>query len=200
MVDDGDTVAVVNGHKIKGAVFNRMLTQVHAQDQQQQMQQMQQGQAAPSPSAKKEKQQAIDTVVGTELLAQAADSHGYSASKKSVDRQIGQVRKQYPTKAKLNRALKQNHLTMKELRAEIADRVKIQTYVSKELGPFTVGDKQISAYYAQLKKQAGGRSSLPPLKKVKPQIKQQLETQKQQEKVSGQVAKLKKKGHVNVLI
>ncbi len=198
-VSDTKTVAVVNGHKIKGAAFNRMLTQVHLQDEQQ----AQQGQAAPSPSAKEEKKQAIDTVVGTELLAQAADAHGYKTSKKSVDQQISSVKKQYPTKKKLQQALKKNHLTMGELRSEIGNQLKIQAYVKKELGPFTVSNQQITTYYAQLKQQAkagGGKSSLPPLKKVKPQIKQQLQNEQQQQKVRSQVAKLKKKGDVNILI
>ncbi len=199
-VDDHTTVAIVNGHKIKGAAFNRMLAQVHTQDLQQQMQQ---GQGAPGPSEKQEKKQAIDTVVGTELLVQEAEARGYKAPKKTVDQQMSQVHQQYPSTKKLRRALKQSHITLKQLRAEITDRVKIQAYVNKELGPFTVTRTQIKAYYAQLKKQAGsggGKNSLPPLKKVRPQIKQQLQSEKQQQKVSSQVAKLKKKGHVDILI
>jgi len=192
------TVAIVNGHKIKGAAYNRMVTQVRMQGQQQQ------SQGGRAPSAKQTKKQAINTVVGTELLVQDADAHGFTASKSAVHHQVEQVTARYKSAKVLKQALQKNDLTMPALRSEAADQIKISAYVKKELGPFTVSNKQITSYYAQLKAQQGStgsrKASIPPLKKVKPQIKQQLQSQLEQPRVSAQVAKLKKKGTVKILI
>ena len=196
-VKNDTTVAIVNGHKIKGAAYNRMVTQVR-------MQAEQQSQGGRAPSAKQTKKQAMNTVVGTELLVQDADAHGFTASKSAIHHQVKQVTARYKSAKALKQALQKNDLTMPALRSEAADQIKIAAYVKKELGPFTVSNKQITSYYSQLKAQQGStgsrKASIPPLKKVKPQIKQQLQSQLEQQRVSAQVAKLKKKGTVKILI
>jgi hypothetical protein len=205
-VSEHKLVAKVNGHKITGATYNRALTQVHQQAQQQQMQQGQSG----GMSKKQEKQQAVQSVVGNELLLQDANKHGFKAPKSKVDKQIHQTKKQYKTKKQLHSALKQNDLTMHQFRSQVADQVKLDSYVKHELGPFHVSSKQIKQSYNQYKQQqkqaqqqsknGSKKQSVPSLKQLEPQLKQQLKNQQKQKKVSDQVTKLKKKGHVKVLI
>lgn len=212
-VSKNKVVADVNGHKITGTTYNRALTQVHQQAQQQQAQQGQQpgGDAQSKKLQKQEKKQAVDSVVGNELLLQDANKRGFDAPKDKVTKQVNKAKKQYKTKKQLQKALKQNHLTMHKLRSQMADQVKLDSYVKKELGPFKVSSQQIKKAYKQSqqqqkqqqkqqgkksKKGSGGQS----LKKMKPQIKKQLQDQKKQKKVSSQVSKLKKKGDVKVKI
>lgn len=210
-VAKGKRVADVNGHKITGATYNRALTQVHQQAQQQ-------GQAGGGAGSKgmqkQEKKQAVQTVVGNELLLQDSQKRGYKASKPEVAKQLKKTKKQYKTKKQLRAALKQSDMTMHQLRDQIAQQVRLDSYVKKELGPFRVSDKQVKQYYKKYKaqqkqaqqqqpqksKKKSKKNSVPPLKQLKPQIKKQLKDQERQKKVSSQVTKLKKKGDVKVLI
>jgi hypothetical protein len=207
-VSDHKLVAKVNGHKITGATYNRALTQVHQNAQQQQMQQGQQ--SGGGASKKQEKKQAVESVVGNELLLQDANKHGFKAPKSKVDKQVHQIKKQYKTTKQFNSALKQNDLTTHQFHTQVADQVKLDSYVKHELGPFHVSSKKIKQSYKQYKQQqqaqqqqsqkGSKKGSVPSLKKMKPQLKQQLQQQQQQQKVSSQVTKLKKKGHVKVLL
>src|SRR5699024_5813863 len=72
-VADGKTVAKVNGTAIKGVDYNGMLKSLQAQAKQQSAAQGQQAGKLQGPQLKQMKKQAIDALVGNELVLQDAD-------------------------------------------------------------------------------------------------------------------------------
>lgn len=213
-VKSDKTVATVNGDDIKGVDYNGMLQQLQSQAQQQSQQQGQQAAPMKGAALKQVKKQAIDALVGNELILQDADKRGIKPSKAAVQKQVDATKKQYKTKKKLDAALKSSNLTMKQFRERTADQIQVQAYEKKVIGPIKVTDKQVKNYYKQYAAQSqaqqaqqgqqqgqqGQSSKVPPLKKVKPQIKQQLQQQKQQQQVGKIISKLKKKGKIKVFV
>lgn len=212
-VKPGKTVATVNGEAIKGIDYNGMLQQLQAQAQQQAQQQGQQAAPMKGAALKQVKKQAINALVGNQLILQDADKRGIEPSKAKVQKQIDATKKQYKTKKKLDAALKSSNMTMKQFRARTTDQVQVQAYEKKVIGPIKVSDGQIKQYYKQYAAQAkaqqaqqaqqgqqGQSSQVPPLKKIKPQIKQQLQQQKQQQEVGKIIKKLKAKSKVKVFV
>jgi hypothetical protein len=198
-VDEKKTVAVVNGKKVSGEEYNAALSSSQAQYQQM-------GQDPTSKEAAKQvKQQTIDNLVGQTLLLQEAENKGYKATDEEVNKKLKETKKQFKTDKQFKAALKDAGLTQSQLKSELADSIKYQQYVDKDIQTPEVTDKEIQDYYDQFAKQSqsqasGGKeqSQMPKLEYVKPQIKQQLEQQKKQEALEKKVEELKKNAKVEV--
>ncbi|PVE65932.1 SurA N-terminal domain-containing protein [Priestia megaterium] len=198
-VDEKKTVAVVNGKKVSGEEYNAALSSSQAQYQQM-------GQDPTSKEAAKQvKQQTIDNLVGQTLLLQEAENKGYKATDEEVNKKLKETKKQFKTDKQFKAALKDAGLTQSQLKSELADSIKYQQYVDKDIQTPEVTDKEIQDYYDQFAKQSqnqasGGKeqSQMPKLEDVKPQIKQQLEQQKKQEALQKKVEELKKNAKVEV--
>ncbi|WP_406621276.1 SurA N-terminal domain-containing protein [Bacillus atrophaeus] len=194
--DDKKTVAVVNNEKLTGSDYNSVLTSAQTQYQQS-------GQDPTSKDAAKQiKKQTINSLVGQTLLLQEANKKGYKASDKEVDKQLAESKKQYKSDKEFNAALKKAGLNTTKLKSELADNIKYEKYVEKEVPKDKVTDKEVKDYYDQYAAKQGSSEGqkLPKLSEVKTQIKQQLEQQKQQEKLVKQVEKLKKNAKVEINI
>ncbi|MED1738586.1 SurA N-terminal domain-containing protein [Bacillus swezeyi] len=195
-VDDTKTVAVVNDEKITGKDFNSLLSTA-------QMQYQQTGQDPTSDDAAKQiKKQTIDSLVGQALITQEADKKGYKASEKEINKQLDNSKKQYKDEKAFNEALKKANLNLTTLKSDIADSIKTEKYIDKELPKDKVTDKEIKDYYDQYAAQQkeNKQKDTPKFDDVKPQIKELLEQQKRQEKLGQQVEKLKKNADVKVEI
>ncbi len=196
-VDENKTVAVVNDKEIKGSEYNSLLSQ-------NQMQYQQMGQDPTSGKAAEQlKKQVLDALVGQELLLQEAKSKGYEASAEDVEKQMSGLKEQYGDEEALNKALEQNNLTAKELEKQITQSLMIEKYVDKEIKTDEVTDKEAKDYYEKMKAQSGSQSNgqeLPPYEEVKGDIKKQLESQQQQEKLMAKVEELKKDADVELKI
>jgi hypothetical protein len=198
-VDEKKTVAVVNGKKVSGEEYNAALAT--SQNQYQQM-----GQDPTSKEAAKQvKQQTIDNLVGQTLLLQEAENKGYKATDEEVDKKFKETKKQFKTDKQFKAALKDAGLTQSQLKSELADSIKYQQYVDKDIQTPEVTDKEIQDYYDQVAKQSQSQASgskeqsqMPKLEDVKPQIKQQLEQQTKQEALEKKVEELKKNAKVEV--
>lgn len=194
-VDEKKTVAIVNDNEILGSDYNSTLASI-----QQQMLQM--GQDPTSKEALEQvKDQTIDSLVGQTLLLQDADKKGYKASEADIKKQLDEMKKQFETEKEFKDVLKESGMDMKTFETQIADNIKLEQYVEKEVPTSQITDKEIEKTYKQLSEQ--GKSTgqeVPKLEEVKPQIEQSLKQQKQQEKIAQQVDELKKNANIDIKI
>src|SRR5699024_9847003 len=157
---------------------------LQAQAKQQSAAQGQQAGKLQGPQLKQMKKQAIDALVGNELVLQDADKRGIEPTPSEVKKRVDETKKHYQSKKKLHDALKSSHLTMKQFKKRTADQIQVQKYQKKVVGPVKVSDQQVKQYYKQSMAQQGQQGKTPPLKQVKPQIKKQLKQQKQQQQMA----------------
>ena len=194
-IDEKKTVAIVDDKEILGSDYNTALASIQGQ-----MQQM--GQDPTSKEAAKQvKNQTIDSLVGKTLLLQEADKKGYKVSEADINKQLDEVKKQFKTEKEFETALKQSGMDMKTLEIQIADDIKLNQYVEKEVPTGEITDEEIQKTYDQFAEQ--GKSTgqeIPKLEEVKPQIEQSLQQQKQQEKLAQQVEELKKNAKIDIKI
>ena len=194
-IDEKKTVAIVDDKEILGSYYNIALASIQGQ-----MQQM--GQDPTSKEAAKQvKNQTIDSLVGKTLLLQEADKKGYKVSEADINKQLDEVKKQFKTEKEFETALKQSGMDMKTLETQIADDIKLNQYVEKEVPAGEITDEEIQKTYDQYAEQ--GKSTgqeVPKLEEVKPQIEQSLQQQKQQEKLAQRVEELKKNTKIDIKI
>lgn len=169
-------VAEVNGEAIERAEFVDAYT-VRLQ------------QAASQPGAQVDqeqlRQQTVDGLVSTELLRQEADRQQIDVSDDEVARELTSLAEQNGMKSsdQFLTALKRQGLTAQEVHDRVRDQVVIGEVVSAEAGDTTATRAETKKLYKQLvaqQKQAGGAGgAVPPFAQVAPQLKQQVESQKE---------------------
>ncbi|SIT92579.1 SurA N-terminal domain-containing protein [Edaphobacillus lindanitolerans] len=194
-IDEKKTVAVVNEQEILGNQYNGALASSQGQ-----MQQM--GQDPTSKEAAEQlKKQTLDNLVGQTLLLQEADKKGYQATKSDIDQRLDEVKKQFKTEKEFEAALKESGMDMKSLKTQIAEDLKFQQYVEKEVPAGEISDEEIQKAYDQYAEQAkGAGQEVPKLDEMKPQIEQSIQQQKQQEQLVQQVEKLKEHAKIDIKI
>jgi parvulin-like peptidyl-prolyl isomerase len=194
-IDEKKTVAVVNDKEIFGSDYNSLLSSIQGQ-------MMQMGQDPTSKEAAEQaKNQTIDNLVGQTLLLQEADKQNYTVSEDDINKRLDEVKKQFKTKKEFEAALQKSGMDLKTFKTQIADDIKLNQYVEKEMPAGEVSDEEIQKAYDQYAEQ--GKSAgqeVPKFEDVKPQIQQSLQQQKQQEKLAKQVAELKKNAKIDIKI
>lgn len=194
-LDEDKTVAIVNDKKILGREYNSVLTSS-------QMMYQQMGQdPTTKDAAEKIKKQTLDSLVGQTLLLQEADKKGYKASDEEIKKQLGETKGQFKDDKEFETAMKQAGLNPDSLETEIANNIKYTKYIEGEIKPDEVTDAEIQKFYEEYASQGGAEGQEPPkLEEVKPQIKQQLEQQKQQEILVKHVEELKKSAKIDIKV
>jgi len=145
--------------------------------------------------------QALDSLISQELLTQAAQQGGYTASSTVVDAQIAALKSQVGGDAQYQQALQSRGLTENQLRAQISQSLTIQNYLEAtlHLSTVTASQTEIQTLYNQLKAQNTGTTT-PPLSKVQDQVKQLVIGQKQQQQAAQLVQQLRAQSNVKILI
>lgn len=194
-VDEKETVVVVNDKEILGRDYNNVLSSI-----QMQMQTMGQDPTA-KDVAKEVKNQTIDSLVGQTLLLQEADKKGFKASEEEVKKQLEETKKPFKSEKEFEEALKKSGIDLKTLEAQIADGIKFNKYVEKEIPAGEISEEEIKKAYDQYAEQGKkAEQEVPKLEEVKPDIEQSLQQQKQQEKLAQHVEELKEKGKIDIKI
>lgn len=195
-----DVVAQVNGEKISKAEFTKIY---ESQFQQLAMQAQMTGQPLDQEQLKK---QTAEGLVGTKLLIQDAKAKKIQASEKDVNAAMDKIAKAN----KLDRkgflaALQKQGMDEAEVKSQLGTQVRVQELLAEKYGTFTASEKELKAAYkqareqqAQMPSEAGGAAKLPSYKELKPQLKEQLETQKESEASQKLVAELKKTADVKI--
>ncbi|KAF0822280.1 SurA N-terminal domain-containing protein [Cytobacillus firmus] len=194
-LDEEKTVAIVNDQEILGREYNSVLTSS-------QMMYQQMGQdPTTKDAAEKIKKQTLDSLVGQTLLLQEADNKGYKASDDEVKKQLEETKGQFKDDKEFETAMKQAGLNPDSLETEIANNIKYTKYIDGEIKPGEVTDAEIQKFYDEYASQGGAEGQEPPkLEEVKPQIKQKLEQQKQQEMLVKHVEELKKNAKIDIKV
>ncbi|KKI94002.1 peptidylprolyl isomerase [Bacillus sp. SA1-12] len=193
-VKEDTVVAIVNGQEIKGAEYNDALS--ISQTQFQSM-----GQDPTSEDiAKQLKDYTLESLVGQTLLMQEIEKKGYKATDEDINKDLETLKAQYKDEKAFNEALKQNNLTLDELKVQISDKVKYGQYIDKDLNIEEVTEKELKEYYDSMASQAGKDTETPKYEDVKEQLKLQLEQQKTQEKLAAKVEELRKGAKVELKI
>lgn len=194
-------VAEVNGEKITKDDFVPLY---ETQYQQMQMQSQQSGQKV---DEKQLKTQTAENLVSTELLRQEADKRGIKVSDKDVDKGLEESAKSSQmSKKEFLAAMKKQGMDDKKVHSELKNQLSIEGLIKDEYGEFKVSGEEIGQAYEQAKTQQqqmaqqGGQQAqeMPPLEKMRPQLEEQVKSQKSTEATQKYAKKLRKQGDVTI--
>lgn len=189
-----DVVARINGEEVSKEDFKESLSQ---------MQQVasQQGADLSNPTIQSQiETEAMNAIVSTRLLVQAAADAGVTVSDKDVDAEVSSLEAQFGGSDGLQEQMSNVGVTEDELRTSIREQLTVDAYLEQqpELADLTVSDEEISSFYDTLASQG---QDVPELDDdLSSQIEQQLLFQKQQEATNAVINRLRANADVEVLI
>ena len=193
-VDYDTSIATVNGAFISKADYDKQLT--NSID----LYKTQGVDVADAIKLSQIKKQVLDNLISNELLNQGVAAAGIKVTAEEVEKQFQIILTQAGGADKLQVELVKNDLTEAQLRENIAKQLAIQVYLSKNVDTksVTVSDAEIAQFYADYGKaqKDGGQKTVPTLKDLSAQIKQQLISNKQQTLVTNFIADLRAKATV----
>jgi peptidyl-prolyl cis-trans isomerase SurA len=195
-----DVVAEVNGTEIAKDQFVDAYT---PQYQQMAMQSQASGEKVDEKGLQK---QVVDNLVNTELLVQEADSRGIEASQEQTDETLTSLAQQNGMKSsdEFVAALEKQGMDPETIESQVQDQVVIEELLAEEAGDTEPTEQELRALYKTLKTQqaqAGGKGQkVPPFNKVKPQLEDQLKSQKESEVAGGLIDSLRKDADIEIHI
>jgi FKBP-type peptidyl-prolyl cis-trans isomerase (trigger factor) len=196
LVNPVPAAAIVNGEKISKADYDKNLTQLETAAKAQ-------GADVSSESIQTEiKKQAIDVLVNTELLRQAAYADGAMVTDEQVEARYQEILKSIGGAEQLAAKMAELGITEEGLRKDIEGEILIQGHLSKSVdtSKIAVSEKELTDAYTQIKGTAGAGVTVPPLDEIKTQLEAQLKTNKEQELVNAYITKLRDGANIEILI
>lgn len=197
-----DVVAVVNGEEITRDQF------VEAYENSFTQYAMQAQMAGQPVDQDLLKAQTADTMVNTRLLRQEADERGITAAPEDVDATLDELAEANELESVdgVFEMLAEQGYSEEEVRAEVENQVILEQLVADEAGDTTPTDEEIQALYDDVVAQqeeaadAAGQeaATVPPLEDVRPQVEEQLRSQKESEAVQALLASLRESGDVTI--
>lgn len=190
-VNNGETIAIVNGEEVTQANLLAFQNQIAAQ----------QGFDLADLSEEEQAQlqtQALDSLVSQTLLRQAVEQSGVGASGADIDSQIETIKGQFPSEEEFDQAILAEGLTEEVLRSQINDELAVQAYLDQELdfSSLTATEEEVNEAYEQVTAQG----EAPPLDEIYAQVEEMVLQQKQQELIAGHLEELRAEAEVEVLI
>ena len=191
--DPNEVVATVNGVDLTRAEYNRIRQQVLQNAQMM-------GMDINDPDTQMQvNEQAIDTLVNTELIRQAAVASGSSVSQEQIEARFVEIVEQVGGEEALADSLEQLGLTEESLRTDIEQELVIQQFLDGAVD--TEGLIATDAEVDELYEASGGaEAGLPPIDEVRPQIEQQILANKENELINELVESLRTDAEIDVHI
>ncbi len=191
--DPDEVVATVNGTDLTRAEYNRIRQQVL-----QNAQQMGMDINDPETIAQVDAQ-AVDTLINTELIRQAAVAAGASANSEEIEARFADIVAQVGGEEALESSLAQLGLTESSLRADIEQELIIQSYLESSIDTddLAATDAEVDELYEA---SGGAEGGLPPIDEVRPQIEQQILANKENELINELVESLRADAEIEVQI
>lgn len=186
-------VALVNGVKITRLDYDSTLRQLTTNV-------TQQGLDVTDPAVQSDlKDQAIESLVNTEILRQSAVAAGGEVLPEDIDARYDQIESSIGGPEALAERMKELLVTKEMLLRDIENDLLIQAYLDKSVdrSAVTVSDDEVKALYDQV---AASGNQLPPLKEIKDQVEAQIRFNKEQAQVSEYVDTLRKDATVEKLL
>jgi hypothetical protein len=192
-----DLVATVDGKGISKKEYNKELEGMKASYEQQ-------GMPADQMDSKMKKElekSVLDNMINAELLLQTAEKNGISTEQKEVDAELEKIKSNFEDEKKFEEALKKNKLTEKELKGQLKKQMTVTKYLDSKIGKVEATDQEVQVMYDQYKKQLESQKQQPEeLEKIKPQLEQQVLSQKKDEQISKIVEKIRKENEDKVKV
>lgn len=193
-----DTVATVNGVAIPKTAYDTQLASALATSKSQ-------GVDVTIDSALKQiKTQVLNDLISNELINQGVTKAGIKPTSAEVETQFQAILEQAGGADKLTAELVKSNLTEAQLRENISKQLAVQTYLLQNIDTksITVSDAEIAQFYADYSKaqKDAGQKTVPALKDLSEQIKQQIITNKQQTLIVNFVASLRAAAKVETTI
>ncbi|RSD28463.1 SurA N-terminal domain-containing protein [Mesobacillus subterraneus] len=192
-----DLVATVDGEGITKQEYNKELDAMKANYEQQGMP------ADEMDSEMKEQleKSVLDQMINAELLLQTADKDGISVEQKEVDAELENIKSNFEDEKQFEEALKKNELTEDDLKAQLKKQMTVTKYLDSKIGKVEASDEEVQALYDQYKQHAASQEQEPEeLEKIKPQLEQQILSQKKDEQISKFVEDIRKKNEDKIKI
>lgn len=196
LVNPAPAAAIVNGTKISKADYDKNLAQLQTAAEAQ-------GADVNDASIQTEiKKQAIDVLVNTELLRQAAYAEGAMVTDDQINARYEEIKSSIGGEEQLAAKMTELGITEPALRKDIEGEILIQGHLSKavDTSKITVSEKEMTDAYAQISSTAAAGVTIPPLEEIKTQLEAQLKTNKEQELVNAYITKLREGASIEVLI
>ena len=192
-----DVVAEVNGEEVTKDEFVPIYQAQYAQAA---TEAQTTGQA---PDEDALKQQTVDDLVSTELLAQEADSRGIEVADADIDAELEDVaaQNQLGSAEELLQAVEAQGVSEEQARSQIETQLMVEQLAADEDGSLEPTDKELRTLYAQVKKQAaqaGGAQQIPPFAEARTQLVEQATSQKIGEIAGGLVEDLRKDAEITI--
>lgn len=196
--DVPDVVAEVNGEEITKDEFEQVYT---GQFQQAAMM----GQEVNQDEMKT---QIADGMVSERLLVQEADNREVSASEEDVDAMISEIVEAngMESEDEFFTAMEESGMSEEEIRTELEKQVKVEALIAEETGDIEPSDEELEEIYdeqiaarEEAQSEGEGEETEPPaFEDVKPQIEQQLISEKQAEAAQGLAEELREDADVTI--
>lgn len=139
--------------------------------------------------------QVLNDLISNELVNQGVAKAGIKVTPAEVETQFQAILKQTGSAEALAAELTKSNLTEAQLRENISKQLAIQAYLLQNIDTksITVSDAEIAQFYADYSKaqKDAGVKTIPSLKELSEQIKQQITANKQQTLIVNFVASLR---------
>lgn len=134
--------------------------------------------------------QALDVLVNTGLLKQAAKERGLSISDEEVTNRLEEIKAELGGEEVLNERMESLGIGAEKLESDIKDELLIQSLLDEVFAEanIEVTEEEIATIYEQA---GGGEAGLPALEEVSAQIEAQVRSTKEQEVIDGYLAELR---------
>lgn len=146
------------------------------------------------------KTQVLNNLINNELVNQGAIAAGIKPTDADVEKQYQTVLTQVGGAENLKTELAKVNMTDAQLRINIGKQLAAQTYLLQNIDvkSITASDAEIAQFYADYSKQqlASGQKTVPALKTLSDQIKQQIISNKEQTLITNFIATLKAKANI----
>ncbi|QQB15190.1 SurA N-terminal domain-containing protein [Brevibacterium casei] len=198
--DIPDVVAEVNGEQITKDEFVPLYETQYGQ----MMMAAQQGGQPVDEAALK--QQTADNLVSTELLRQEADRRGIEVTDDDVATALDETAQasQMSTEEFLS-AMNDQGTDEARVNEEMKTQLKIEGLIADEFGEFEVTDEEIGAAYQQAKDQqeqmaaqTGQEAQVPSIDEMRPQLEEQVRSDKANEATQQYAGELQDQGDVTI--
>lgn len=188
-----DVVAVVNGLEIPKEEMVESVANVGVQAQSQGMD------VSSEEVQDLIEQQAIDGLVNTKLLIQAAIEAGITVTDEEIQAQIATIETQLGGAEVLAARVDELGLTMEDVEQDVREQILIDEYIRRESPGLQteVTAEEIEAFYNQLIAGAQGQE-VPSLEEVGPQIEAQLVAQNEQQAVADNIEELRNSAEIEL--
>ena len=193
-----DVVAEVNGEEVTKdeflPIYESMFAQAAAQAQA----------TGEAPDEDALKQQTVDDLVSTELLAQEAEARGIEVSDADIDTELADIaeQNQLGSAEELLAAVVEQGVSKEQALDQVQTQLMVEQLVADEDGPIEPSDKELRALYARIKQQAAqsgeGAQQIPPFAQARAQLLEQATSQKIGEIAGALVEDLRKDAEITI--